>query len=91
MKQVTTILGELLKIFPRYKFGKLEHMYYSNHYTKYYTGWQQFITLLFAQIGGQDSLRGIETHRDTFRKMVSSGPEKHQTKNTVGCDEKSSP
>ena len=61
MKQVTTILGELLKIFPRYEFEKLERMYQSNHYTKYYTGWQQFITLLFAQIGGHDSLRGIET------------------------------
>jgi len=61
MKQVTTILGELLKIFPRYEFEKLERMYQSNHYTKYYTGWQQFITLLYSQIGGYDSLRGIET------------------------------
>ena len=60
MKQVTTILGELLKIFPRYEFEKLERMYQSNHYTKYYTGWQQFITLLYSQIGGYDSLRGIE-------------------------------
>ena len=61
MKQVTTILGELLKIFPRYEFEKLEALHQSNRYTKYYTGWQQFITLLFAQIGGHDSLRGIET------------------------------
>ena len=61
MKQVTTILGELLKIFPRYEFEKLESMYQSNHYTKYYTGWQQFITLLYSQIGGHDSLRSIAT------------------------------
>lgn len=61
MKQVTTILGELLKIFPRYEFEKLERMYQSNLSTKYSTGWQQFTTLLFAQIGGHDSLRGIET------------------------------
>jgi len=33
MKQVTTILGELLKIFPRYEFEKLEKQYQSNHYT----------------------------------------------------------
>ena len=61
MKQVTTLLGELLKIFPRYEFEKLEKQYQSNHYTKYYTGWQQLITLLFAQICGHDSLRAIQT------------------------------
>jgi hypothetical protein len=61
MRQVTTILGELIKIFPRYEFGKLEEQHQSNHYTKYYTGWQQLITLLYAQIGGHDSLRAIQT------------------------------
>jgi len=61
MKQVTTLLGELLKIFPRYEFEKVEKQYQSNHYTKYYTGWQQLITLLFAQIAGHDSLRAIQT------------------------------
>jgi hypothetical protein len=54
------IQGELLRYFPRYQFEKLEQQYQSNHYTKYYTGWHQFVTLLFAQIGGHNSLRGIE-------------------------------
>jgi len=27
----------------------------------YYTGWQQLITLFYAQIVGHDSLRGIQT------------------------------
>ena len=61
MKQVTTMLGELLKIFPRYEFEKLEKQYQSNHYTKYFTGWQELITLFYAQIVGHDSLRGIQT------------------------------
>lgn len=61
MRQVTTILGELLRIFPRYEFEKLEKQYQSNRYTKYFNGWQQLVTLLFAQIDGHDSLRGIET------------------------------
>ena len=56
-RQVTTILGELLKIFPKYEFEKLEHQHQSYHYTKCYTGWQQLITLLYAQIAGHDSLR----------------------------------
>ncbi|HHE31884.1 MAG TPA: DUF4372 domain-containing protein, partial [Chlorobaculum parvum] len=57
MRQVTTILGELLRIFPRYEFEKLEKQYQSNRYTKYFNGWQQLVTLLFAQIDGHDSLR----------------------------------
>ncbi|NEX13055.1 MAG: hypothetical protein C1942_10320 [Prosthecochloris sp.] len=40
MRQVTTILGELLRIFPRYEFEKLEKQYQSNRYTKYFNGWQ---------------------------------------------------
>jgi hypothetical protein len=60
MKQVTTILGELLRHFPRYEFEKLETYYQSNRYTKYFTGWRQLVTPLFAQIGGHDIRRGIE-------------------------------
>ena len=61
MYKVNTIFSELLRIFPRYEFEKLENRYQGNRYTKYFTGWQQLITLLFAQAGGKDSLRDIET------------------------------
>jgi hypothetical protein len=61
MSQVNTIMSELLRIFPRYEFEKLEKEHNGNYYTKYFTGWQQLIVLLFAQIGGKDSLREIET------------------------------
>ena len=54
-------MGELLKILPRYEFEKLEKQHRSNHYTKYYTGWQQLVTLLYSQIAGHDSLRAIQT------------------------------
>ena len=74
MKQVTTMLGELVKIFPRYEFEKLEKQHQSNHYTKYYTGWQELITLLYAQIGGHDSLRGIQTSLGVhFKKWYHLG------------------
>ena len=61
MRQVNTIMLELLNIFPRYEFKKLENQYNSNYYTKYFTGWQQLQVLLFSQAGGKDSLREIET------------------------------
>jgi len=61
MRQLNTIMAELLRIFPRYEFEKLADRYSGDYYTKYFTGWQQLIVLLFAQIGGKDSLREIET------------------------------
>ncbi len=61
MRQVSTLLSELLRIFPKYEFEKLEKQHKGNYYTKYFTGWQQLIVLLFAQVGGKDSLRKIET------------------------------
>ena len=61
MRQVNTIMSELLRVFPRYEFEKLEKEHNGNYYTKYFTGWQQLMVLLFAQIGGKDSLREIET------------------------------
>jgi len=61
MAKVNTILLELLKLFPRYEFEMLENRYNGNYYTKYFSGWQQLITLLFAQAGHKDSLRDIET------------------------------
>ena len=61
MRKVNTIMLELLKLFPRYEFEKLEKRYKGNYYTKYFTGWQQLIVLMFSQICGKDSLREIET------------------------------
>ncbi len=61
MGKITPVLGKLLNLFPRYEFEKLEDQYNANYYTKYFTGWQQLIVLLFSQISGKDSMRDIET------------------------------
>ncbi|MCH7732815.1 MAG: DUF4372 domain-containing protein [Candidatus Marinimicrobia bacterium] len=49
MYEINTIMLELLNLFPRYEFEKHEKRYDGNHCTKYFSGWQQLITLLFAQ------------------------------------------
>ena len=65
---------ELLKLFPRYEFEQLEKRYQGNHYTKYFTSWQQLIVLMFAQICGKDSLREIETSLNVpYRKWYHIG------------------
>ena len=61
MGKVNAIMLELLKLFPRFELEKLENRCNGNYYTKYFTAWQQLITLLFAQAGGKGSLRDIET------------------------------
>ncbi len=50
MRKITPVLEELLNLFQRYEFEKLEKQYNANRYTKYFTGWQQFIVLLVVQI-----------------------------------------
>jgi len=62
VRQVNTIMLELLKIFPRYEFEKLEKRYKGNYYTKYFTGWQQLIVLMFSQICGKVSIRDSRHH-----------------------------
>ncbi|MCF7824684.1 MAG: DUF4372 domain-containing protein [Candidatus Marinimicrobia bacterium] len=54
-------MSELLRLFPRYEFEKLENRYNANHYARCFGGWQQLLVLLFAQAGRKDSLRDIET------------------------------
>ena len=52
-------MRELLNLFPRYKFNKIVKKHSGNRYVKYYTSWQQLITLLYSQITNKDSLREI--------------------------------
>ena len=42
-------------------FDTLLHTPLPSAYCKHFTAWKQFLTLLFAQISGKDSLREIET------------------------------
>ena len=61
MSHHNTIYNQLLQLIPRHQFEGLVKEYAGNRYVKYFTCWQQFITLLYAQIRGKDSLRDIET------------------------------
>ena len=61
MAKIGTIFSELLKLVPRFRFEQAVNRYSGNHYTKSFSCWRQFITLLYAQITQKDSLRDIET------------------------------
>jgi len=54
-----TVFNELLQLLPRHEFEKAVSARNGDRYVKYFTCWQQFITLLYAQIRSKDSLRDI--------------------------------
>ncbi len=61
MPHFNTIYNQLLHLIPRHQFESLVQRYNGDYYVKYFTCWQQLITLLYAQIKAKDSLRDIET------------------------------
>lgn len=66
MRKLETILGELLKLVPRYQFEKAVQLYQGDRYVKSYTTWRQYITILFSQIKQKDSIRDIVTGWSAF-------------------------
>ena len=61
MPHSNTVYNQILQLIPRHQFETLVGQYHADLYVKYFTCWQQFLTLLFAQIRSKDSLRDIET------------------------------
>ena len=55
-----SIYSQLFNFIPRYRFEKIVNKSGGDRYCKHFTAWKQFLTLLFAQISGKDSLREIE-------------------------------
>ena len=55
-----SIYSQLFNFIPRYRFEKIVKKSGGDRYCKHFTAWKQFLTLLFAQISGKDSLREIE-------------------------------
>jgi hypothetical protein len=61
MSHCNTIFSQLLQILPRHEFEKAVNLYKGDKYVKYFSSWQQFNTMLYAQIRSKDSLRDITT------------------------------
>ena len=60
MSHINTIYNQLLQLLPRHQFETLVKRYNGDRYVKYFTCWQQFMTLLYAQVKAKDSLRDIQ-------------------------------
>lgn len=60
MRHHNTILGQMLQMFSRYEFQKAASETKTEYHSRGFTSWNHFASMLFGQLSGQDSLRGIE-------------------------------
>ena len=58
--QYNTIFSQLFNFIPRHRFDSAVTQGGGDRYCKRFTAWRQFLTCLYAQITGKDSLREIE-------------------------------
>jgi hypothetical protein len=59
VSHLNTIFNQLLSLVPRHEFEKSVSRSRADKYVKYFSCWQQFIVLLYAQIRKKESLRDI--------------------------------
>ena len=70
MRVKNTIFGQMLQIISRYDFEKAVKWYKADKHSKGFSSWRQFVSLLFAQLAGQDGLRGVETGLASCQKKL---------------------
>ena len=59
MPHCSTVLSQIVRIFPRHKFQALANKYHAGQKFRSFSRWTQFVALLTAQLTGRDSLRDI--------------------------------
>lgn len=59
MNKFSSIFSQVLMLFPRGEFNTLAHKHKAEHAAKGFTCWQQFVAMLFCQVGQAHSLREI--------------------------------
>lgn len=79
-----TILSQVLDFVPKYEFDKLVSKYNGNYRVRSFTCWEQFITMVFAQLTGRESLRDIEACLGAVsNKLYHSGLKSKIKKSTL--------
>ena len=59
MSGFSSMFSQLLKLFPRTEFQALVKRTYAERHARGFTGWGQFVAMLFCQLGRAHSLREI--------------------------------
>ncbi len=70
MKINNTIMEQLLQILLKYEFNKAVKTYQADKHTKGFSCWSHFVSLLFGQLSGYDSLHSITRNLATLKNSL---------------------
>ena len=70
MSNNNTIIGQLLQMISRYEFQNAVSETKSEYHSRGFSSWNHFVSMLFAQLAGHDSLRGVEAGLATQCKKL---------------------
>jgi len=70
MAHYHTLLGQMLQMFSRFEFEKAVQETGTEYHARGFSSWNHFTAMLFGQLSGQDSLRGIEAGLATQSKHL---------------------
>ena len=70
MAHHNTILNQMLKMFSRHEFQKAVFQTGTEYHARGFSSWNHFVAMLFGQLAGIDSLRGIEAGLATQSKYL---------------------
>lgn len=74
MAHHNTVIGQMLQLFPRHEFQKAVLETKTEYHSRGFSSWNHFVAMLFGQLSGQDSLRGIEAGlASQFRHLYHLG------------------
>lgn len=62
MAHTSTVLAQLLQLFPRHEFQSLARNHHQGQKLRKISRWDQFVALMMAQLTGRQSLRDIEAN-----------------------------
>lgn len=70
MAHHNTILNQMLKMFSRHEFQKAVSQTGTEYHSRGFSSWNHFVAMLFGQLAGIDSLRGIQAGLATQSKHL---------------------
>ena len=70
-----SIFQQLFKFIPRYRFDKKSDETSGNRCCKHFSAWRQFLTCLYAQITGKDSLRDLRLYGFRLHHVLAGHPD----------------
>jgi hypothetical protein len=62
MAHASTVLSQLLRLVPRHVFQRLANQHHQGQALRKISRWDQFVSLIMAQLSGRQSLRDIEAN-----------------------------